>query len=488
MFRSVLKYLPISLILVVSTPVNAAKQYLGIPYAKPPVNELRWAPPVALDYDPARSTESFGAACVQDDYNVLWYQDVAASLGYDDYRMPVPTFSEDCLYLNIWAPEESDELKPVMVWIHGGANQSGWSHEPNYLGANLADNQDVLVVSLNYRLGIFGFFSHPELEQANFGLLDQITALEWIQKNIKRFGGDPNNVTLFGESAGGADIGYLLHIERAQSLFNRAIVQSGGFELVEFPTKLEEQKLIKKLEVSDHSLTSLRETPALALFDVARRSWSDHYYNAVSGDGLLEASSLSQPYTKNLLIGTNLHEWKMYLPDDAQAFAQGLKALPKGIAPHLQQAKSRADTDHEGYDRAMTLYEMRCPSYIKALNHNEEARTWVYQFDRVRKGMESIGAYHGAEISYVFSTHDDWLPTDAIDRKISKQMQAVWGQFAHTGELSWSTFSDSGKMMVFAQTVREAPAMDWDLCQAIAPAYLSAVTIKKNNNNKRDVQ
>jgi len=488
MFSSLAKFISITLIFTLSSHLSAANQYLGIPYAKPPVGELRWQPPMAVDFDPERTMDSFAAGCVQDDYNVLWYQDVAASLGHDDYRMPVPEFSEDCLYLNIWTPESGGDAKPVMVWIHGGANQSGWSHEPNYLGAKLADSQDVIVVSINYRLGVFGFFSHPELSHANFGLLDQLSALEWVQKNIKRFGGDPTNVTLFGESAGGANIGYLLHIDRAQSLFSRAIVQSGGFELVEFPSKLDEERLVEQLQVSDRSLSSLRSLPAMSLFDLARKNWSGHYYNAVSGEGLLAADSLQQPFTKNLLIGTNLHEWKMYLPDDEVAFRKGLDALAEGIAPVLLQAKGRAANDHEGYDRAMTLYEMRCPSYIKALNHHGDASTWVYQFDRVRDGMESIGAYHGAEISYIFSTHDDWLPTNEIDRKLGVQMQDVWGQFARTGELNWPTFATSGRMMVFAEAVHEAPAMDLDLCKAIAPAYLTADSIEKNNNNKRDVQ
>lgn len=209
-------------------------RFSGIRFADAPVGDWRWRKPRPVDRPPAdvpMDATTWPPACVQDDGNVEWYQDVAAAFGQPREAAPKrPDTAEDCLFLNIWTPDERAQL-PVMVWIHGGANVNGWSFEPNYRGRELAA-MDAVVVSIQYRLGVFGFLAHPALSaesphtsSGNYGILDQIEALRWIQANIAGFGGDPDNVTLFGESAGAGDIAYLLLSPLAEGLFHRAISQ-----------------------------------------------------------------------------------------------------------------------------------------------------------------------------------------------------------------------------------------------------------------------
>src|SRR5579884_186499 len=220
---------------------GAVYAYLGIPYAQPPVGPLRWKPPQpAAPWTGVRDATSFGKRCAQNANPTL---QTAAST------------DEDCLYLNVWTPNPSASKLPVMVWIHGGGNVGGSTSDPVpfadggafYSGASLAANGTV-VVSMNYRLGVFGFFAHPGLvaegsKAANQGLWDQRFALEWVRANVDKFGGDPNDVTIFGESAGSLDV--CLHVASPQTppLFGRAISESGGCTTRQ-PTLAEGQQLV----------------------------------------------------------------------------------------------------------------------------------------------------------------------------------------------------------------------------------------------------
>jgi para-nitrobenzyl esterase len=197
--------------------------FLGIPYAAPPVGDLRWKPPARpAKWKGARKATDFGARCTQ-------------SRVYEDMIFRDPGPSEDCLYLNVWTPAKRTGGKlPVMVWVYGGGFVAGATSEPRQDGTNLA-KENVVVVSMNYRLGVFGFFAYPELAKesgrnsaGNYGLLDQVAALEWVKRNIAAFGGDPGNVTIFGESAGSFSVSELMASPVAKGLFQRAIGESGG--------------------------------------------------------------------------------------------------------------------------------------------------------------------------------------------------------------------------------------------------------------------
>lgn len=206
------------------TEGHAARVWKGIPFAKKPVGDLRFQPPEPPEaWEGTFEANEFGPVCTQN-------KDIAAMLG-----APAENMSEDCLYLNIWAPAGPREGLPVMVWIHGGAFRAGAGSSPLYDGASMAENGGVIVVTINYRLGAFGFLHLAGLDSsysANLGLLDQIAALKWVRENIKAFGGDPEQVTVFGESAGAMSIASLLAMPAAKGLFQKAILESGASQII----------------------------------------------------------------------------------------------------------------------------------------------------------------------------------------------------------------------------------------------------------------
>ncbi|HIE83108.1 MAG TPA: carboxylesterase/lipase family protein [Dehalococcoidia bacterium] len=194
--------------------------FRGVPFATPPVNELRWrAPEPPVPWSGVRNATKFGAPAPQLE------SPIQVASAYNGMWRAFEDVSEDCLTLNIWSPDLSDGQLPVMVWIHGGAFNTGAGSQPMYEGSHLAKNNDVVVVTINYRLGPFGYFNHEQFDY-NVGCLDQVAALNWVHNEIARFGGDPDNVTIFGESAGGKSVEILLSMPSAKGLFHKAIIQS----------------------------------------------------------------------------------------------------------------------------------------------------------------------------------------------------------------------------------------------------------------------
>lgn len=234
--------------------------YRGIPYAAPPVGKLRWRPPQpVVPWKGVLAADHFSAACVQlpRDQN---------NIGWRDGMVPV---SEDCLYINVWTPAKSAQDKlPVMVWIHGGGFREGSGAETAWAGDNLA-KKGVIYVNFNYRLNVFGFLAHPDLTResehhssGNYAFLDQVAALRWVQKNIAQFGGDPDNVTIFGQSAGGASVGVQMVSPLSKGLFKRAVGQSGGVSRG-IPLAEAEKVGVKFAEsLGAHSIAELRAKPA----------------------------------------------------------------------------------------------------------------------------------------------------------------------------------------------------------------------------------
>jgi para-nitrobenzyl esterase len=263
--------------------VNA---FLGIPYAAPPVGNLRWKPPArANQWRGTRTVTEFGPRCMQ-------------GAVYSDMIFRDPGIHEDCLYLNVWVPADrmaSKSKLPVMVWIYGGGFVAGATSEPRQDGANLA-KQGVVVVSMNYRLGIFGFFAHPDLaaesgrnSAGNYGLLDQVAALEWVQRNIAAFGGDPNNVTIFGESAGSFSVSEQMASPLARGLFHKAMGESGGAfssQGLPFHTMQESGEMGAKFaadSLNAKTLADLRAIPAQKLLDAAMAAKNVRFAPNVDG-------------------------------------------------------------------------------------------------------------------------------------------------------------------------------------------------------------
>ena len=461
--------------------------FLGIPFAEPPVGDLRWRAPQPLTTTQARrDATQFAAACMQTMRILDWYRYMAESFGESrDYYADLE-ISEDCLYLNVWTPmPEPDAPLPVMVWIHGGSNISGWSFEPNYYGASLADN-GVIVVTVAYRLGVFGFMSHPEIDGANFGFLDIIAALEWIQENIHQFGGDPERVTLFGESGGGHNVISLLATDVAGRLFHRAIAQSAGGYGIEMSTLDEMNQqgldLAEALGLDgEDSLDQLRTTPARRILETYVDNVSGGYQNPILDGGLFtdypwKVFNADDYRGVPLLIGSNRDEWLDYIAEDAswadlERTANELEYIDSAAA----LAAVEAETDpRRAMDRLITADNYVCASQALARASDD---AWVNYFSRSRDGDAGrrLGAYHGAEIPYVFDTHDSYMPTTDVDRDLTATIQAYWTTFAASGNPNnehapdWPAFESApNSVLELGNDVRAIPAPEPELCAAFA--------------------
>ena len=468
--------------------------FKGIPFAVPPIDELRWqAPQPHKGRDGVQQAFEFAPACYQDSYNTDWYRRVGAAFGADASVFSEPAVSEDCLYLNVWTPRlDATASLPVMVWIYGGSNRAGWSYEPNYRGASLAARGNVVVVSIAYRVGVFGFFSHPELRgsssPANFGLLDQVAALRWVRDNISAFGGNPGNVTVFGESAGAANIGYLVTSPVAAGLFHRAISQSGGFQM-RYDYSLQEAELagvtLSKALPGRPGLRELSQLDSATIFEAAKRAslGDEPFRPAVDGVVLLDPAAAAYrrdglPY--DLLVGSNQDEWYMYVDGDPAGLASELEGLPDPARRSLAALAARQPDVRHGHDKLTAFVEMVCPAYLMAQTAARTGRrAWVYRFTRVRPGAGGVKllAYHGAEIPYVFDTHDTWLAGDHVDAALTGAMVTYWSNFARTGDPNgdglptWPAF-DTGDPRVLELGPRIAPmeAPERALCIELAPS------------------
>ena len=472
--------------------------FRGIPYAAAPVGALRWRPPAAHSPRPGvQDATRFGPACPQLQSNPAWYRDVAVGFGRSPDVVPaLERIDEDCLTLNVWSSAlGSAALQPVMVWIHGGGNGDGYAHEPNYLGDRLA-RRGVVVVTLQYRLGALGFLAHPALSaesergvSGNYGILDQIAALRWLARNIAAFGGDPRRITVFGESAGAGDIGTLIASPLGAGLFQRAIVQSGGYPL-NFAHRLRDQErqglaLARALAIPEEpsGLERLRALPWPTIVATADEALPDPDWDAVIDDWLLPDPAawifrLGEPNAVDLLIGSNADEWLMYVPDPATEEQLGAALDRYVLEPDRAATLALLEPESGVRDRLARLIgaaEFQCPSIAMARAMLRQTdRVFVYRFSRIRPQGEKLRAYHGAEIPYVFDSADAWLPGDATDRALTDLMQSYWVQFARTGDPNgpglpaWPRFRPDGEdHQVLGDEVHSARGLDRPLCRIL---------------------
>ena len=474
--------------------------FRGIPYAAAPIGRLRWRPP---EPHAARAglqdASSFGPACPQLQGNPEWYRDVAQKFGWPPDEIPDLTdIREDCLFLNIWSQNlGGDTAQPVMLWIHGGGNVNGFAHEPNYRGYNLA-RHGVIVVSINYRLGALGFMAHPALtaesphkRSGNYGLLDQIKALEWVRDNIANFGGDPDQVTVFGESAGAANIGTLIASPLARGLFRRAIIQSGGYPLYDTTTVSDAEasgvKLMSALGVGDgpEQLDKMRALSWQEIFAAAQDATPDAFTRALVDGWLLPkpAAEIFEAGEQNpsaIVIGSNANEWLMYFThpvDETMLHATLKERVREGHRAEVLAALNRAvDGDVTAkLDLLTGSLDFHCPSLaIAAAQRRLNDHVYVYRFSRVRPEGGSLLAYHGAEIPYVFDTADHWLPADGIDWTLTDTMLAYWTQFAKTGDPNreglphWPSFDPkTGLHQDLGDEVRSATGLQREFCATL---------------------
>jgi para-nitrobenzyl esterase len=425
--------------------------FKGIPYALPPIKELRWRAPQA----PASRSQTlqafeFGPSCVQK-------EDISSG-------GKSKSFSEDCLTLNIYRPAKPGVF-PVMFWIHGGGYTQGAGSYEMYDGAPLAGNEDVVVVTINYRLGFFGFLAMPELAKedpnhstGNYGILDQIAALKWVSENISNFGGDPKNVTIFGESAGGVSVCTLLATPLAAGLFQRGIIESGGCDLADPLDKGYRQgkDLTKALNCEGNdALSCLRQKPAQSLLLPSKDLITDaatHIDHYVLADQPVEVIKKGNFNRVPMIIGSNRDEFNLIMlltPGGIFASRKTVeKNLEKQLGPRAQEVLKLYSFDD--YPRPAYLmgaaftdgFGSRAFSAAEAATPYTPVYLYRFDWDEERLG-KIIGAFHGLEIPFVFGTLDArnanihvLLKPKAMasGRPISKKMMKYWATFAKTGD------------------------------------------------------
>ena len=431
--------------------------FKGIPYAAPPVGDLRWqAPGPVVPWQGVRDATVFGPACMQGK--------IFGDISFND-------LSEDCLSLNLWTSAKAGERQPVMVWIHGGGFQAGGGSEPRHDGQAFA-RKGIVLVTINYRLGVFGFFAHPDLTResgrnasGNYGLLDQVAALRWVQDNIAAFGGDPQNVTIFGESAGSFAVSALVASPLANRLFHKAIGESGAFfSTGTLPLRplaaTEEQGARFASALGAESLGALRGKSAADVLAGAAKTQPGFSPNL---DGYIMPEDVAAIYAAGrqnhvpLLAGWNADEIRQAVTlrpqkPTVQSFTDEMRKRFGDSADAILKAYP-ASSDAEALESLAAMSSDMFIGYatwkwIEVHLQTGQSPVYRYSFDRkipVEPGTKvkgvpatssDIGARHAGEIEYVFGALELSLPKvpwEPIDRKLSDAMTTYWGNFARTG-------------------------------------------------------
>jgi len=428
--------------IVEGSEMSGVHAFLGMPYAAAPIGDRRWQPPQPPDaWEGVRDATHFGPACLQK--------------GGASFDLRVQEQSEDCLFLNVWTSTlDSQAQHPVMVWIHGGGNLGGAGSEDAFDGAHLA-RQGVTVVTFNYRLGAFGFLAHKSIG-ANFAVLDQVAALSWVASNIAAFGGDPDNVTVMGESAGAMSIGALLGMPAAQGLFRRAILQSGGASnLVTRPRATQvAQALLAKLGLETSQLAALADVPLEALLKIQPELGREFggilaYSPMIDGETLPQHPSamIAQGSAANvaILAGTNRDEWRLFammsggpkVDEEQLTRIFGDEARP-ALAVYTE---ARTDQSPElAWIDIMSDLVFRMPAIrLAEAQVKLGAPVWMYRFDWESPAFGGVlGAAHAMDIPFVFNTLDVGLSRTFTGDSPTRQpladlMHASWAAFIRSG-------------------------------------------------------
>jgi len=431
--------------------------FLGIPYAKPPIGDLRFREPQPMDsWTEIKDTTKFGPIAFQNQVD-------SPPINQEQ--------SEDCLYLNIWTPQADDKRRPVMFWIHGGGFLIGSSSRPRLNGSRLAAHGDVVVVNFNYRLGVLGFLNLSGIP-SNIGILDQIAALRWVQENIEEFGGNPDNVTIFGESAGAMSVAILLAIPAASGLFNKAIMESGAANPRDFGAERAKEgaeELMSKLKLEKESINALREIPIGRIIRTQKKicgTMLDPRINPfrpfIDGNIIpeqpLEIIRKGKANYVPLIIGYNNEELGAISDVLNQANQIKRKVILRYIRAHIK----KRNITKENLDKLIKVYkkqmELRYPNnpfkYWSAIlsdsmfripiirqieahcKHQKDIYSYIFQYESPKYGY----ALHTFELPFVFNTLDTAdMMEGAIElneetKQLSTLMMDAWVNFARNGD------------------------------------------------------
>ncbi|HXA76937.1 MAG TPA: carboxylesterase/lipase family protein [Candidatus Acidoferrales bacterium] len=476
---------------------NGITIYKGIPFAAPPLGDLRWrAPKPAAPWKDVLQADKFAPACMQ-------VPVVMPALGLDAL-----TVNEDCLYLNVWTPAKMPKDKlAVMVWIYGGGFTIGGTSLAQYDGRNLA-KKGVMLVSIAYRLGALGFLASPELSaeqgghSGNYGLMDQIAGLQWVKKNIAAFGGDPNRVTIFGESAGGIAVSMLAASPLAKGLFTGAISESGGSFA---PPRLgnEGGENVPPLAVAERNGTAfLAKLGASSIGDARKKSADEILKSSAPGLGgswpnfdgyvllgdqykLYEASHFNDT---PILIGTNADEGALFVPSiTAAAYESNVRA---GFADYADKilAAYPAGSDAEALRSARdlqrdSLFAWSTWSWARLQSKTGKGKTYVYYFSHRPQypdapQFKSWGAAHGSEIAFVFGNFAAAMPATDADKRVSDEVSSYWVNFAKAGDPNgsalpaWPAFTDANQQVMNLNDPSKAiPAPNLEKLQVLDGYY-----------------
>ncbi len=476
--------------LIEGTTEDGLSVYRGIPFAAPPLGELRWRPPQpAARWEGVRIADKFGPPCIQSNPAIA--------------KLPQP--SEDCLYLNIWSPAKSPQDRlAVMVWIHGGGFSAGATAERLYHGENLA-KKGVVVVTIGYRLGALGFLAHPGLSaesprrvSGNYGLLDMIAGLQWVQRNIAAFGGDPKRVTIFGESAGGIAVSMLCASPLAKGLFHRAISQSGGSfgpvrsggggpgENMQALADAERAGEAWAEKLGAKTVDELRKLPAEQIL-AASRGARGIAWPIVDGwvipDDQFKLYQAGRFNDTPILVGYNSDEGASFgVPKTPEAYIESVRQRYGPFADKLIKlypagegavAKTARDLTRD------TAFGWHTWVWARLQSRVGKSSAFLYYFDHhpeypAGSPRAGFGAVHGAEVPYVFQRFDiegpNRPPSTETDRALADLIATYWTNFAKTGDPNgaglppWPAFSETRpQAMHFVNgTAKAGPVVDED--------------------------
>ncbi|MCR4316078.1 MAG: carboxylesterase family protein [Planctomycetes bacterium] len=474
---------------------GAVRVYKGIPYAAAPVGDLRWKPPAPREpWQGVLECREWGASCPQ--------LDMTGPV--NEIMDRVGVFSEDCLFLNLWTSARSEEAKlPVMVWIHGGGFTLGTSARDLFDGAALA-SKGVVVVTINYRLGVFGFLSHPELGEenefgasGNYGLLDQVAALKWVRDNVANFGGDPENVTIFGQSAGGASVLYLMASPLADGLFHKAICQSGLIRPGMRDLKQSEGDFLSAEEIGrkladelglgerEKQLDGMRSATAVDLLSAGAKLDApivgDWYYGPVRDGWFMPTDAFGRfewgLFSKvPLLIGTTEDESNMFLPLFLTAGEREYdKLIDTVCADFADDVRRLYPLANYRIPRDAIMQIMTDASFVTSartiarISSRRAFDTYLYHFTRLAPTLRlsGIGAVHGVELPYVFDNirGPRRLAFARDDVDIADRMSDAWANFAKSGRPGWTRYNrETERYMDFGDVVVERAHLKKENC------------------------